>query len=54
VGIELLVDRIDAKRKLSQNRSAEDVASVVAGLSGGSPAERAVADDMRAQAAKTP
>jgi transcriptional regulator len=34
VGIELEVSRVEAKRKLSQNRSAEDVAGVVAGLAG--------------------
>jgi transcriptional regulator len=33
VGIELVITRIEAKTKLSQNRSAEDVDGVVAGLS---------------------
>jgi transcriptional regulator len=33
VGIELIVTRIEAKTKLSQNRSAADVDGVVAGLS---------------------
>ncbi|QDG66164.1 FMN-binding negative transcriptional regulator [Pseudarthrobacter sp. NIBRBAC000502772] len=33
VGIELVITRIEAKTKLSQNRSAADVAGVVAGLS---------------------
>jgi transcriptional regulator len=46
VGVELAVDRLEAKRKLSQNRSAEDVAGVVAGLSRGDATERAVATDM--------
>ena len=32
VGVELAISRIDAKYKLSQNRSDEDVAGVVAGL----------------------
>jgi transcriptional regulator len=32
VGIEVLVDRIEAKFKLSQNRSAEDVEGVIAGF----------------------
>ena len=32
VGLELVITRIEAKEKLSQNRSAEDAAGVVAGL----------------------
>jgi transcriptional regulator len=32
VGVELLITRVEAKRKLSQNRSAADVDGVVAGL----------------------
>jgi transcriptional regulator len=32
VGIELVISRIEAKAKLSQNRSAEDIAGVIAGL----------------------
>ncbi len=32
VGVELVVDRVEAKRKLSQNRSAADQAGVVRGL----------------------
>ena len=32
VGVELLISRIEAKFKLSQNRSEEDIAGVVAGL----------------------
>ena len=47
VGLELVVDRLEAKRKLSQNRSAEDIAGVVAGLSRGDAGERAVAVDTR-------
>ncbi len=43
VGIELEVTRVEAKRKLSQNRSAEDVAGVVAGLAGGDDRTAAVA-----------
>ena len=43
VGIELEVTRVEAKRKLSQNRSAEDVAGVVAGLAGGDDRSAAVA-----------
>ena len=32
VGVELVVSRIEAKAKLSQNRPAADVAGVIAGL----------------------
>lgn len=32
VGVELLITRVEAKRKLSQNRSAADVDGVIAGL----------------------
>jgi transcriptional regulator len=32
VGVELLVDALEGKRKLSQNRSAEDVAGILIGL----------------------
>jgi len=32
VGVEILIDRIEAKAKLGQNRSAEDVAGAIAGL----------------------
>jgi transcriptional regulator len=32
VGVRLPIARIDAKRKMSQNRSAEDRAGVAAGL----------------------
>ena len=32
VGVELLVDSLVGKRKLSQNRPAEDVAGIVVGL----------------------
>lgn len=46
VGLELRIERIDAKRKLSQNRSAVDIAGAIAGLSEGSANERAVAQLM--------
>lgn len=46
VGIELTVERVEAKAKLSQNRSAEDRARVVAGLAAGTPTEAAVAARM--------
>jgi transcriptional regulator len=49
VGLELRISRLEAKAKLTQNRSAADFDGVVAGLSEGSATERAVADDMRAQ-----
>ena len=32
VGIELVIDRLEGKRKLSQNRDAADIAGVIAGL----------------------
>jgi transcriptional regulator len=46
VGIEVEIDRIEAKWKLSQNRSAADVAGVVAGLRRGSEDDEALADAM--------
>jgi transcriptional regulator len=47
VGLELRIERIDAKRKLTQNRSEADFDGVVEALSGGSPKAQAVAADMR-------
>ena len=47
VGLELRIDRIEAKRKLSQNRPAADMAGVVESLGRGSPMERAVAEAMK-------
>ena len=47
VGVELVVDRLEAKRKLSQNRSTEDIAGVLDGLSRGTAIERAVAHEMQ-------
>ena len=47
VGLELRIERIDAKRKLTQNRSQDDFDGVVAALSEGSPREQAVAAEMR-------
>ena len=47
VGLELRLERIDAKRKLTQNRSEADFEGVVEALSGGSPREQAVAAEMR-------
>ena len=47
VGLELVISRLDAKRKLTQNRSDEDIRGAIEGLSAGSPREQEVADDMR-------
>ena len=48
VGIEFVVERVEAKSKLSQNRSDADRAGVVAGLrsEGGGRGEAQVADRM--------
>ena len=46
LGVELVVERLEAKQKLSQNRSAEDVTGVIEALSRGTTEERAVAADM--------
>jgi transcriptional regulator len=49
VGVELLVSRIEAKTKLSQNRSREDVLGAIDGLERtGEPAAEATAAAMRA------
>lgn len=47
VGVELRISVLEAKRKLSQNRTAMDVEGVTAGLGQGSPRDQAVAADMR-------
>lgn len=50
VGVELQVERVEAKAKLSQNRSEEDRAGVVVGLeSAGSERDLQVAGAMRGQ-----
>jgi transcriptional regulator len=46
VGLEMTIERIDAKRKLSQNRSTADFEGTLEGLDAGEPRERAVANDM--------
>ncbi len=46
VGIELHVDRVEAKRKLSQNRSDEDRVGVIDGLTSHDRARQQVADSM--------
>ena len=47
VGLELHVTRLEAKAKLSQNRSEADVLGAIAGLEQGSPTEHDVAIAMR-------
>ena len=47
VGLELRIERIDAKRKLTQNLREADFDGVVEALSGGSPREQAVAAEVR-------
>lgn len=49
VGLELRIDRLEAKRKLSQNRSDADVTGTIAGLSSGGAGEQAVAAAMLEQ-----
>ena len=46
VGLELRITRLDAKRKLSQNRDASDAASVIETFAAGAPGERAVGLEM--------
>jgi transcriptional regulator len=49
VGFEMEVDRFEAKLKLGQNRSREDIQGVVEGLTDrGGPSDRALAELMRA------
>ena len=47
VGLELRITRLEAKAKLSQNRSDADIEGTIQGLASGSPRERAIADAMR-------
>jgi len=47
VGLELVIGRIDAKSKLTQNRSDADIRGAIEGLAAGSPREQDVAADMR-------
>jgi transcriptional regulator len=47
VGIEFAITHIEAKRKLSQNRSEADVQGVIQGFAAGSPEQQAVAEEMR-------
>ncbi len=46
VGVELHVDRVEAKRKLSQNRSDEDRGGVIDGLRSHDRARQQIADSM--------
>ncbi len=48
VGIEIVISRIEAKFKLSQNRSVADVDGAIAGLEAASPLNRPAAEAMRA------
>lgn len=43
VGVEMRVERVEAKRKLSQNKSAEDFEGVITGLKDGEAASREIA-----------
>jgi transcriptional regulator len=47
VGLELRISRLEAKAKLSQNRSEADVDGSIGGLESGGPRERDVATAMR-------
>ena len=47
VGVEILISRIEAKFKLTQNRSTDDIDGAIAGLEAESPAKRSIADAMR-------
>ena len=47
VGLELRIARIEAKAKLTQNRSAPDIEGTIEGLSAGTPREQSVAEAMR-------
>ena len=47
VGLELHVTRLEAKAKLSQNRSSADVERAIDGLASGAPRERELANAMR-------
>jgi transcriptional regulator len=50
VGVEIEIARLEGKWKMSQNRSAEDVDGVIAGLAGSADArDRAVAEIVRAR-----
>ena len=50
VGLELRITRLEAKRKLTQNRDEADFEGTIAGLDAGSPSQQAVAAEMRREA----
>jgi transcriptional regulator len=50
VGLELRITRVEAKAKLSQNRSRADIDGAISGLQRGSARERAVAVEMERRA----
>lgn len=52
VGVEIAIERIEAKFKLSQNRSAEDVAGAIAALEAGPEVGHATATAMRGARAR--
>ena len=47
VGLEIAITRVEAKWKLSQNRSAADSDGVVTALQAGTPTDQAVGEQMR-------
>ena len=47
VGIELRINRLEGKRKLSQNRNAADAGGAIDGLAKGTPLQQQVAERMR-------
>ena len=50
VGLELRITRLEAKRKLTQNRSEADFEGTIAGLGAGTALEQALAAEMRREA----
>ncbi len=52
VGIEVRIDRIQSKSKLSQNRPRKDLEAVADVLGAGDPSQRAVAERMREEPAE--
>ena len=49
MGLELRITRLEAKAKLSQNRSDADIEGAIEGLAVGTARDHAVADAMRRQ-----
>ena len=48
VGLELVIERVEAKVKMSQNQPARNRAGVVAGLAAGSPMDQLVSERVAA------